>query len=94
MSFGPAGLGLAANFRQLITVLGVLAGAGIFNGVTKYVAQYHDNPQQLRRVVGTSSAMVLGFSARTPIKLPTISDNALPADVYKRQGFMSHRFID
>ena len=43
-------------------MLGVLAGAGIFNGVTKYVAQYHDNPQQLRRVVGTSSAMVLGFS--------------------------------
>ena len=40
VSFGPAGLGLAANFRQLITVLGVLAGAGIFNGVTKYVAQY------------------------------------------------------
>ncbi|XPE25234.1 lipid III flippase WzxE [Shigella sonnei] len=34
----------------------------MFNGVTKYVAQYHDNPQQLRRVVGTSSAMVLGFS--------------------------------
>ena len=34
VSFGPAGLGLAANFRQLITVLGVLAGAGIFNGVT------------------------------------------------------------
>ena len=62
VSFGPAGLGLAANFRQLITVLGVLAGAGIFNGVTKYVAQHHDNPQQLRRVVGTSSAMVLGFS--------------------------------
>lgn len=26
VSFGPAGLGLAANFRQLITVLGVLAG--------------------------------------------------------------------
>ena len=25
VSFGPAGLGLAANFRQLITVLGVLA---------------------------------------------------------------------
>lgn len=59
VSFGPAGLGLAANFRQLITVLGVLAGAGIFNGVTKYVAQYHDNPQQLRRVVGTSISDVL-----------------------------------
>ncbi|MGQ7108944.1 lipid III flippase WzxE, partial [Escherichia sp. TWPC-MK] len=37
VSFGPAGLGLAANFRQLITVLGVLAGAGIFSG--KFIRQ-------------------------------------------------------
>lgn len=62
VSFGPSGVGLAGNFRQLVTVLGVLAGAGIFNGVTKYVAQYHDDAAQLRRVVGTSSAMVTGFS--------------------------------
>lgn len=62
VSFGPAGVGQAGNFRQMITVLGVLAGAGIFNGVTKLVAQHHDNPAQLRTVVGTSSAMVLGFS--------------------------------
>lgn len=59
VSFGPAGVGQAGNFRQMITVLGVLAGAGIFNGVTKLVAQHHDNPAQLRTVVGTSSAMVL-----------------------------------
>lgn len=63
VSYGPSGVGLAGNFRQLITVLGVLAGAGIFNGVTKYVAQHHDEPEQLRNVVGTSSAMVLGFSS-------------------------------
>lgn len=62
VAFGPAGVGQAGNFRQMVTVLGVLAGAGIFNGVTKYVAQNHDNPAQLRNVVGTSSAMVLGFS--------------------------------
>ena len=65
VSFGPSGVGLAGNFRQLVTVLGVLAGAGIFNGVTKYVAQYHDDAAQLRRVVGTSSAMVTG-SAHQP----------------------------
>ncbi|MCF3812289.1 lipid III flippase WzxE, partial [Salmonella enterica subsp. enterica serovar Weltevreden] len=52
----------AGNFRQMITVLGVLAGAGIFNCVTKLVAQHHDDPAQLRNVVGTSSAMVLGLS--------------------------------
>lgn len=62
VSFGPSGVGQAGNFRQLVTVLGVLAGAGIFNGVTKFVAQAHDDPAQLRTVVGTSSAMVLGFS--------------------------------
>ncbi|WP_312837010.1 lipid III flippase WzxE [Pantoea sp.] len=62
VSFGPQGVGQAGNFRQLITVLGVLAGAGIFNGVTKYVAQYQHEPTQLRAVTGTASAMVLAFS--------------------------------
>ncbi|WP_105680549.1 lipid III flippase WzxE [Cronobacter dublinensis] len=62
VAFGPTGVGQAGNFRQLITVLGVLAGAGIFNGVTKLVAQHQDDPAGLRRVTGTASAMVLGFS--------------------------------
>lgn len=62
VSYGPAGVGQAGNFRQLITVLGVLAGAGIFNGVTKLVAQYQQQPGELRAVTGTSSTMVLGFS--------------------------------
>lgn len=29
VAFGPSGVGQAGNFRQLITVLGVLSGAGI-----------------------------------------------------------------
>jgi antigen flippase len=62
LTFGPAGVGLAGNFRQMVTVLGLLAGAGIFNGVTKYVAQYQENPAQLKIVIGTSAAIVLGFS--------------------------------
>ena len=62
VSFGPAGVGQAGNFRQMVTVLGVLAGAGIFNGVTRFVAQYQDDAVQLQKVVGTSSAIVLGFS--------------------------------
>ncbi|MFU9137537.1 lipid III flippase WzxE [Erwinia tasmaniensis] len=62
VSFGPAGVGQAGNFRQLITVLGVLAGAGIFNGVTKYVAEQSQPTPALRAITGTASAMVLGFS--------------------------------
>ncbi|WP_428944468.1 lipid III flippase WzxE [Pantoea sp. FN060301] len=63
VAFGPSGVGQAGNFRQLIIVLGVLAGAGIFNGVTKYVAEFQQQPQDLRAVTGTASAMVLGCSA-------------------------------
>lgn len=62
VAFGPSGVGQAGNFRQLITVLGVLSGAGIFNGITKYVAEYHQDPQRLRMAVGTASSIVLGFS--------------------------------
>ncbi|EKN3872777.1 lipid III flippase WzxE [Yersinia enterocolitica] len=62
VTFGPSGVGQAGNFRQLITVLGVLSGAGIFNGITKYVAEYYQQPERLRAVLGTSSAIVLGFS--------------------------------
>lgn len=63
VAYGPGGVGMAGNFRQMVTVLGVLAGAGIFNGVTKYVAQYQQQPEQLRQVVGTASTMVLAFSS-------------------------------
>ncbi|AGH72214.1 lipid III flippase WzxE [Edwardsiella piscicida] len=62
VAFGPVGVGQAANFRQVITVLGVLSGAGIFNGITKYVAEYRQQPQRLRALLGTASTMILGFS--------------------------------
>lgn len=62
VSYGPEGIGQAANFRQLITVLGVLAGAGIFNGVTRYVAEYQQQPEMLRSLTATSAGIVLVFS--------------------------------
>ena len=59
VTYGPEGIGLASNYRQLITVLSVMAGAGIFNGVTRYIAEYQDSPEQLRRLSVTASALVL-----------------------------------
>ncbi|SLM64997.1 MULTISPECIES: lipid III flippase WzxE [Dickeya] len=59
--FGPQGVGLAGNYRQLITVLGVMAGAGIANGVTRLVASAaaaHHPPQGL----GTAVTLAIGFS--------------------------------
>lgn len=62
IAFGPAGVGLAGNFRQLLTVLGVLSGAGIMNGITKYVAEYQQQPLLLRKMLGTASCFILLFS--------------------------------
>lgn len=62
VAFGPVGVGQAANFRQVITVLGVLSGAGIFNGITKYVAEYRQQPEKLQPLLGTASTMILAFS--------------------------------
>ncbi|MFC0180447.1 lipid III flippase WzxE [Thorsellia kenyensis] len=64
IEFGPEGIGLTGNYRQLLTVLGVLAGAGIFNGVTKYIAEY-DKVNDIfarKRLIGTASSFVLFFS--------------------------------
>ncbi|PHM50915.1 lipid III flippase WzxE [Xenorhabdus miraniensis] len=74
VSFGPTGVGLAGNFRQLITVLGVLSGAGIFNGVTKYVAEHHQQPEKLRAILGTSSSIILGFSTLLAVIFLLFSD--------------------
>lgn len=63
LQFGAEGLGEVANFMTLITVLGVFAGGGIFNGVTKYVAEYEENPTALASLLSTSQRIVLGFSA-------------------------------
>ncbi|MGL5007238.1 MAG: lipid III flippase WzxE [Plesiomonas sp.] len=62
VSFGPQGVGQAGNFMTMVTVLGVLSGAGIFNGVTKYVAEYQHDSVRLRALLGTSSAIVALFS--------------------------------
>lgn len=63
VTFGPSGVGQAGNFRQLVTVLGVLSGAGIFNGITKYVAEHHEDPLRLKALLGTASTLILVFSS-------------------------------
>ncbi|WP_301098182.1 lipid III flippase WzxE [Otariodibacter sp.] len=62
LQFGTEGLGLAANFMTFLTVLGVLSGAGIFNGVTKFVASFEHNPKKLSETLSTASWIILSFS--------------------------------
>ena len=87
VSFGPAGLGLAANFRQLITVLGVLAGAGIFNGVTKYVAQIPTSSQLY--CAANSLRIMMYATGKVTDVINAMSVNLLncPARPLSQQGF-------
>ena len=97
VSFGPEGVGQAGNFRQLITVLGVLAGAGIFNGVTKYVAEHQHQPLRLAAVTGTASAMVLSFSLLVAVVFcwpPRRSAGRYSGTIAIRILFVSWRFTD
>lgn len=65
VQFGPDGLGRAANLMTFVTVLGVLAGGGIANGITKYLAEHRARGDQERRhlLLGTSATIVLAVSA-------------------------------
>ncbi|MDH3000140.1 O-antigen translocase [Chelonobacter oris] len=86
VSFGTEGVGRAANYMTLLTVLGVFAGAGIFNGVTKYVAEYEDQLPHLKAVLGTSSTIILLFSALLGILM--LSFAGLIADfLFAEQGY-------
>lgn len=60
--FGPEGVGRAANYMTLLTIIGVLSGAGIFNGITKYVSQYENDVTLTRELLGNASSIILLFS--------------------------------
>lgn len=73
--FGTEGLGQAANFMTFITVLGVLSGGGIFNGITKYIAQYENLPEKTATLLATSSRLILFFSLLLAMSLILFSAN-------------------
>lgn len=69
VAFGSSGVGLAGNYRQLITVLGVLSAAGIFNGVIMLVARHQRQPEPLQQVLGTSATLIALFSSALALSL-------------------------
>ncbi len=56
---GPAGLALVGQFLNSITILGSLSMGGIAQGVTKYIAEYHDKPELQGKVISNSFRIIL-----------------------------------
>ena len=51
---GPAGVALVGQLQNFSAIAMQLASGGINNGITKYVAEYHDNEEKTRSYIGTA----------------------------------------
>jgi O-antigen/teichoic acid export membrane protein len=51
---GPSGLAFIGNFHSFSQLITLLAQSGINAGVTKYIAEYHDDETILTRLISTS----------------------------------------
>lgn len=58
---GAGGMGQLGHFMSVVTILSLLAGGGIVNGLIKYVAQYKGKPKQFLHMIAVSKAYSLLF---------------------------------
>ncbi|WP_434458541.1 O-antigen translocase [Stutzerimonas urumqiensis] len=59
---GAEGLGRLGHFMSLLTILSILAGGGILNGIIKYVSEYRAYPSKLISFVSSAASYSLIFS--------------------------------
>jgi PST family polysaccharide transporter/antigen flippase len=58
---GAGGMGQLGHFMSAVTLLSLLAGGGVVNGLIKYIAQYKKQPKKLMNTVAVSKAYSLIF---------------------------------
>ncbi|MEW9907017.1 MAG: lipid III flippase WzxE [Candidatus Symbiodolus clandestinus] len=63
VNFGLENFGKFNNMSFFSSYLDNLSGAGIFNGINKYISQFHKDPFQQQQLLGTASTIVFLFSA-------------------------------
>ena len=59
---GPDGIGQLGHMMSVVSVLTVLSGGGIINGVVKYTAEYRSRPVVLFRFVSAAASYALCFA--------------------------------
>ncbi|MBJ6989015.1 O-antigen translocase [Devosia sp. MC521] len=59
---GTAGLGQLGNFMSITSAMAILAGGGIANGVTKFVAEFSDDKARLNSFLRAASVYGLAFA--------------------------------
>jgi PST family polysaccharide transporter len=83
---GPAGYALIGQFQNLVAMSTTLASGAVNTGVTKYTAQYHDDPARQRKVwhsaswmalIGVSTLTLTLLALRRPLARWALADEAL-----------------
>jgi PST family polysaccharide transporter/antigen flippase len=59
---GAEGLGRLGHFMSLASVVTLLAGGGVINGVVKYVAEYRQDPERLSLFIAAAYSYSILFS--------------------------------
>jgi O-antigen/teichoic acid export membrane protein len=67
VTLGPSGIALLGQFQSYANIIKQFGTLGINNGVTKYVAEYHDNPELRSEVLSTALWMTVAATLITTI---------------------------
>lgn len=70
---GPGGLAKLGQLSNVVSIVTIVAGGGIFGGVTKYVAEYRAIGRDITPLIGTSVALILACSLGTAVTVGAAS---------------------
>lgn len=74
ITIGAHGLGQLGQFMSLMSMITIIAGGGITNGIIKYVAEYKNDTQELNSYLGAASYVMLAASILIGVILFTFSE--------------------
>jgi len=86
---GPAGIALVGQLQNFTSIILNLSNGGITNGIVKYVAEYKDNKEVLKKYTSSSYTLTLLFSGVCAI-LMIVFNHKLSNIVF---GDGSYRFV-
>src|ERR1700709_1796658 len=64
---GPAGIAMVGQFMNSITMLSALGTGCIGQVVTKYIAEYYDEPERQKSVIGSAVRITLACTVLTSL---------------------------
>lgn len=85
---GPTGIALVGQFMNSITMLGALSTGGIGPGVTKYVAEYYDDPERQKKIIVSSFRIIIALTAIVSI-LIVVFAGPLSQYIFKTKKYHS-----